>query len=310
MNPVASNRRITRKNFALTFPRCPVDKTDMLQHLKSLFYDTDIVYLLVAQEHHQDGGLHLHCFLQLKMPINLKNMKKFDLLIDTVNYHPEIEECKSIKDWINYCKKEGNWCDWGSNPLTTSKLNKKELNEKLINSDLNELIDNGTISLKELPRIIQAKEAYKLLQKKQRRRELKVKWYYGATGTGKTRKALDEAGDDYWISGENLKWFDGYKGQETVVLDDLRADSCAWGFLLRLLDIYPLSVPIKGGFSDWKPKTVIITAPCIPEEMFVNHASGQTWDKIDQLKRRVNEYRNFDEEVYNPSTEVEKFEII
>lgn len=49
--------------------------------------------------------------------------------------------------------------------------------------------------------------------------EVKVKpicwWIWGATGAGKTRFAVqfsEENHYQYWISGENLKWFDGYEG--------------------------------------------------------------------------------------------------
>lgn len=300
-----NNRRISRKNFALTYPRCPISKEDMLLHIKSLFNDAEINYLLVCQELHADGGLHLHAFLQLKYTVNLKDMHKFDFNLGNVNYHCEIEECKSITNWINYVKKDGKWVDWGTNPLKTAKLNRKELNEMVIKEDLSKLVDNGIINLKDLPRWSVAKENYKMQTSKgKRRKNLIVKWYYGATGTGKTRKAHDECGENVWVSGKDLTWFDGYMGQENVIFDDLRSNSCEWGFLLRLTDIYStLNVPIKGGHAKWCPKMIIITAPCLPEEMFKNHSNDQVWDSIEQLKRRIKEFRNFDEEPYNPTPE-------
>lgn len=295
-------KRIARKNFALTYSRCPVDKNDMLQHLKGCFAtDSEINYILVCQEEHADGGLHLHAFLQLKFVTNLKDMNKFDWVLGNIRYHCEIEECKSVKDWINYIKKGPNWVDWGINPLANAKLTRKELNDLVIKEDLNTLVDNGTINLKDLPRWTTAKESYKLLHNNTRRRNLVVKWYYGATGTGKTRKANDEGGNDCWTCGKDLQWFDGYKGQRTAILDDLRSSCCEWGYLLRLLDIYPLNVAIKGGFAKWCPEVIIITAPCLPEQMFKSRDNGEVWDKIDQLKRRITEYRNFDEHPYEPS---------
>lgn len=297
-------RRINRKNLALTYPRCPIDKDDMLLHLRSCFAsDTEINYLIVCQEQHADGGFHLHAFIQLKMAINLKTMDRFDYKLGDVVYHANIEEANSVKNWIMYCKKGKNWVDWGNNPLATAKLTKKEMNDLIINENLMTLVDNGTINLKDLPRWSCAKESYKLLHTSKRRTELEVKWYYGSTGTGKTRKANDEAGEDSWTCGKDLQWFDGYNGQTTAILDDLRASCCEWGYLLRLLDIYPLTVPIKGGFARWCPKVIIITAPCLPEDMFKHKESGQVWDKIDQLKRRIKEYRNFDEQPYNPTPE-------
>lgn len=297
--------RIARKNFALTYPRCPISKEDMLLHLKNCFNDAEINYLLVCEERHSDGGPHLHAFIQLKYTVNLKDMKKFDFDLGSKIYHCEIEECKSINNWINYVKKDGKWTDWGVNPLKTAKLNRKELNEMIIKEDLNKLVDNGIINLKDLPRWAVAKEAYKMQTTKGKTRKVTVKWYWGATGTGKTRKAHDECGEDVWVSGKDLNWFDGYNGQQAVILDDLRSNSCDWGFLLRILDIYnTINVPIKGGFAKWCPTLIIITAPCLPEEMFKNHSNDQVWDAIEQLNRRINEFRNFNENPYNPSPDV------
>jgi hypothetical protein len=94
----------------------------------------------------------------------------------------------------------------------------------------------------------------KYFPRKELRRDLKVLWYYGPTGCGKTRRAYEEAVlGTFWFSSNNLQWFDGYCGQQTAVFDDFRPDHCSFSFLLRLLDIYPLQVPVKHGFTDWVP---------------------------------------------------------
>lgn len=84
-----------------------------------------------------------------------------------------------------------------------------------------------------------------------------VLWFYGPTGTGKTRRAV-EIGEEfggYWMSGQNLQWFDGYQTLETpvAIIDDFRKDFCTFHYLLRLFDRYPLNVPVKGGFVAWRP---------------------------------------------------------
>jgi len=45
----------------------------------------------------------------------------------------------------------------------------------------------------------------------------------------------------------------------------------SFNFLLRLMDVYPLEVPVKNGFKIWNPKYLFITCPRIPEEEFVKH---------------------------------------
>lgn len=113
-----------------------------------------------------------------------------------------------------------------------------------------------------------------------------VLWIYGPTGSGKTRSAVEfgmATNMSMWISSGSLQWFDGYRGQRIAILDDLRSGHCKFSFLLRLLDRYPFSVPIKGSFANWKPDVIIITAPLSPREMFDLKREGD----IAQLERRI-----------------------
>ena len=47
----------------------------------------------------------------------------------------------------------------------------------------------------------------------------------------------------------------------------------SFSFFLRLLDKYPVEVPIKNGFAIWRPKRLFITCPRVPEEEFVKHTN-------------------------------------
>lgn len=47
-----------------------------------------------------------------------------------------------------------------------------------------------------------------------------VKVYWGPTGVGKSRKAWEEAGLDAYPKGPTTKFWDGYQGQENVVIDE------------------------------------------------------------------------------------------
>lgn len=72
-----------------------------------------------------------------------------------------------------------------------------------------------------------------------------VKVFYGPTGTGKTHRAWDEAGRDAYIKNPSTKWWDGYKGQKNVIIDEFsgRIDIT---YLLTWLDKYPCIAEIKG----------------------------------------------------------------
>lgn len=115
----------------------------------------------------------------------------------------------------------------------------------------------------------------------------KVVWIHGPTGTGKTRSTIDFADKvfglgGYWLSAGSLEWFDGYGYQKCAILDDLRTQGCKFAQLLRLLDRYQYRVPIKGGFVDWIPEYIFITAPMGPRAMW----SLKTEEQLEQLERR------------------------
>lgn len=118
----------------------------------------------------------------------------------------------------------------------------------------------------------------------------RVWWLYGSTGTGKTKLVYSmERSENLWISGDDLRWFDGYEGQPAVCFDDFRGDCCKLRWLLRLLDRYPVRVQVKGSHVQWVPRRIYITSAVSPEEAY--HSSDE---KINQLTRRITSVINTD----------------
>lgn len=112
-----------------------------------------------------------------------------------------------------------------------------------------------------------------------------VVWYYGPTGTGKTRRVVDETDDadgDVWWANGGLRWFDGYDAHSVAVLDDFRPEWCKLSFLLRLLDRYPMRVEVKGGMRSWRATRIFVTCPKHPAECYLDCG-----EDIDQLLRRI-----------------------
>lgn len=83
----------------------------------------------------------------------------------------------------------------------------------------------------------------------------------GPPGSGKSRYAWESKPDLYTLPVPSpTAWFDGYIGQDTVLFDDFDGSWFKRTYLLQLLDRYPMQVPIKGGFVNWKPRTIFITS--------------------------------------------------
>jgi len=117
-----------------------------------------------------------------------------------------------------------------------------------------------------------------------------VRWYYGATGTGKSRQAYEEAPGAYWKPG-GTKWWCGYDCHEYVIVDDYRRDLCTFSDLLRLCDRYPLVLETKGSSVQFVAKVIIFTTPKSPEETW----EGRTEEDLKQLLRRIDIVKEFKE---------------
>ena len=126
------------------------------------------------------------------------------------------------------------------------------------------------------------------LQVKSRTWPTQVYWFYGPTGSGKTRAASDACPTAYWKS-VGHKWWDGYEAHEDVIIDDYRTNFCAFNELLRLFDRYPMQIEVKGGSREFVARRLYVTTPKPPRE---------TWnlrceEDLGQLLRRIHEVRHF-----------------
>ena len=90
----------------------------------------------------------------------------------------------------------------------------------------------------------------------------------------------------------------GYNGESAVLLDDIRAGSIDFEVLLSITDGYPHYVNVNGSFREWMAEIVVITAPKRPEVVFYDTEKDRPWDKVDQLLRRIDHFRNFDDQPY------------
>lgn len=116
---------------------------------------------------------------------------------------------------------------------------------------------------------------------------MEVSVYWGASGSGKSRKALEEAGSSvYFVSKGDAGhpvWWDGYAGEESIIIDDFYG-WLPWSFMLRLLDRYPFAVQTKGGTTNFSSKKIFITSNVRPEEWYKNIPNND----VTPLMRRIN----------------------
>nr|QHU79395.1 replication associated protein [Opuntia virus 1]QHU79413.1 replication associated protein [Opuntia virus 1]QHU79425.1 replication associated protein [Opuntia virus 1]QHU79431.1 replication associated protein [Opuntia virus 1]QHU79437.1 replication associated protein [Opuntia virus 1] len=107
--------QIYAKNYFLTFPNCSLSKEEALQQLKSLKTPTNIKFIRICEEHHQDGSPHLHVLMQFEKKFKCKNQRYFDLRhpSSSIQFHPNIQGAKSSSDVKSYMEKERCFLDYG-----------------------------------------------------------------------------------------------------------------------------------------------------------------------------------------------------
>ncbi len=198
---------------------------------------------------------HYQGWIQMHKKKRLGGIKK---LCQSKSIH--LESCRGSENENNkYCQKDNLYQSIGE---FTTQGKRTDLDE------LKKIIDNGgtleDIANDNFQAFVQYNRGFqeykKIIDKKRRKkfRKVEVTHIYGATGTGKTKSAL-LYGDAYKIQGSQLKWWDGYDGEDILVIDEYD-NQVPITELLSILDGYQLRLEIKGSFTYANWTKVIITS--------------------------------------------------
>jgi len=192
---------------------------------------------------------------------------------------------------IRYCKKSksqlaGPW-EFGEAPKFEhdKRALKKEQNEKIINGDLQKMVADGELGWRDYKKAKEFQTMYnadcKFKEQKDVIHTMDHQWIYGPTGTGKTTHARTTYAD-HFIKGKN-KWWDGYVGQETVILEDIgKSDVWMGDRLKEWADKWPFEAEFKGGVIRIRPRRIVVTS---------NYHLRDLWEDpnvYEPLERRFN----------------------
>lgn len=213
-------------------------------------------YLLFGRERGAETGRrHLQGYVLFKNPQGMRAAKR---VIGVPQAHFEI--CRgSPQSNILYCRKDGDWESYGDEPKQGARSDLETIQAE---------IESGASDLEVAKRHFGqwcyhrrsfAEYREMLSRTGAIRKDLRVYLLLGRTGVGKTRFVFNRDPALWPNPDVELKWFDGYCGQSTALIDDYRGGApLEW--LLRVLDIYPVKVPVKGGFVEWRPSEIWLTS--------------------------------------------------
>lgn len=190
------------------------------------------------------------------------------------------------KQAADYCKKDGDWTEWGVLPEKGKRGDLDEVKEQVMSGEVtvDELAESDPMIVHQYGRVLDRIEDI-ANRKKVRTEMTKGIWIHGPTGCGKSHDAneLAKYGSVYWHNCSDKGWWDGYTGQDTVILNDYRG-GIAYGELLQMVDKWPYTVPRRGRQPmPFTSKTVIVTSSLPPAGCYKNLAAE---DSLKQLERR------------------------
>jgi hypothetical protein len=246
---------------------------DDIENLKKLNYK----YLIIGDEVGKIGATpHLQVFVHLKYQSNFSTIKK-----KFPRAHIEVANGNDMQN-KEYCSKQNVLFEDGQ----ISKQGERTDIEKV-----KEIVSKGgnmrnIVAIAKSVQSVRMAEIHLKYFEEQRNWKPHVSWYWGASGTGKSKRAHEEMPDAY-VAMETATWWEGYDAHEDVIIDDMRKNFCTFSRLLVLLDRYPCRIECKGGSRQFVPRRIIITSCYSPHEMY------DTREDYFQLIRRIDKIEEF-----------------
>lgn len=273
--------RIQGKNLFLTYPQCTLDKEFLYTYLKDFQVGTEKPEkIVVAQEQHEDGNTHFHCFLGFLGRRDITNERLFDIQ----EFHPNIQKVRSLKKCLEYIIKDKNYlANFRVTKPTVAELAAEAPDEdafiknaeleygvKFVSSFSNwvayyrstkkltvvsEPIGDWSkfhIDLNLLCRILSFQEHVT-----GDNRRTKSMWLHGPSRCGKTSLARSIGRHLYMANTWNVDLIED--GAQYLVLDDI--DFEKWGWQMKALLGCQTDVSFTGKY--FRPRRFLFNIPCI-----------------------------------------------
>lgn len=262
------------------------------------------------------GQLHYQMYFEL-YKAHYPNFIKECLLQDSTAHIEGREKAREAAKF--YCMKSdsrvagpfewGNWVDEKEKGRAAKRTDIDKIKDEISEGkSMFEIMHNNWKTAVRIPNGIRIyRQAHLQKEATGALRAIHVTLLIGSTGSGKSRRAYEEAlevtaadyepndlpvfiMDSTSISGDTL-WFDGYEGGP-LVIDELH-NWIPIAALLKLLDIYPLRVATKGGFTWANWRHVWITTN-LPIDEWTDRGKPIEPAHLAALKRRIHRIAIYD----------------
>lgn len=245
-----SPKRLSNAFFTYNNPSKSLE--DYGEHLK-----TKARYFKIQMEKGAQGTEHIQGVVWFRNQVKFATAKSF------LGERVHLEPVQSWPDAIEYCGKEDTRVAgpivWGTPPAAGTRTDLTEIASKVIEGTA--LKDIATDHPAHYVRYHRGLQALRGRVATERDYKTRVIVLTGPSGCGKTSSAyamLHERGTTYIKRGKG-KWWDGYDRHENVLWDEFQYEDEYRESYLALFDRYPHYVEVKGGFTPFVARIIILT---------------------------------------------------
>ena len=243
-------------------------------------------YVIFGREKGDNGTPHLQGYVELLTRQRLQPVK----VLLGGRAHCEISRGTSHQA-IEYCKKEGDYEEYGRPKQGRGVSGSGEL--KRSRDDVAEDFEKACKEGK-LQNFIEENKGqwyYNNMQLERgflrslgpvERPNVACVWLYGAPGRGKSRVA-HEVLSRAFLKEPKTKWWNGYLGEKTVIIDDFAPESIDLNHFLRWFDRYGCPIETKGGMTYLQADKFIVTSNFTPAQVYENKSVVE----LQALGRRI-----------------------
>jgi len=226
-----------------------------------------VIYAKWQLEMGAQGTLHYQGCVKFDMSVRMAHVKKL------LTPHAHVEICRAWDKAKEYCGKEdtrieGPW-EIGEDVAQGQRKDIERIASEIVSGKrlTDVAADDPAMYIKYHKGLAALQSA---MHPPTMCKDIKVYCLYGPTGCGKTRFIFDNypLEEIYTVFCNKTPWFDGYTGQRVIVIDEMGPDMMCVNFLKRLLDIYPMMLPVKGGSVPRRATTIFLTSNYVPHQWY------------------------------------------
>lgn len=259
---------------------CVTDNNPDLKKWESLIDHADLHYGVWQLEQGEEKKRpHIQAYLEFKKLVYMTGVKK---LVGNNRIHCEKRRARNGKDAADYCKKDDTLYLDENNQFYRREFGVLQLGKGVMSEEALAIqaVKDGK-SMEEIAKLYSQAFVRRgrglwalktaLLDERKSFEPVQGLYIYGPTRSGKTWFAVKYAQrlvaegkyKSYFLQQPKGPWWDGYTGEEIVILNEMSGNELhdlPFQVLLSLYDPFSTQVAIKGGFVKFCAKLIIITS--------------------------------------------------